>query len=45
MDELAADAIKKINISLKALNSPSSRSSSFLNPALLDSPNKTAKIS
>jgi hypothetical protein len=32
--------IKKI-ISLKILNSPSPRSSSFLNLTLLDSPNKT----
>jgi hypothetical protein len=44
MNELAADAVKEINILLKAFNSPSSRFFSFFNPALLGSPNKIVKI-
>jgi hypothetical protein len=44
MNELAADAVKKVNILLEALNSPLPRFFSFFNPALLGSPNKTAKI-
>jgi hypothetical protein len=44
IDKLAADIIKRINILLETLNSPSPRSFFFLNPALLGSPDKIAEI-
>jgi hypothetical protein len=43
MDELAAEAVKEI-VSLKALNSPSPRSFSFFDSALLGSPDKTVEM-
>jgi hypothetical protein len=44
IDKLTADITKRINILLEALNSLSPRSSSFLNPALLGSPDKIVKM-
>jgi len=44
MDKFITDAVKEINISSKALNFFSPRSSSFINPVLLDFPNRNVKM-
>jgi hypothetical protein len=44
INKLAVDTAEKISILLETLNSFSSRSSSFLNSALLGSPDRTVKV-
>jgi hypothetical protein len=44
IDKLAVDAVERVNILSRAFNSLSPRSSSFLNPALLDFSDKSVKV-